>query len=128
MPAQKKIQRFSPDNYEDIVKTARINAEAFRELQETNNYEAVKFYRKKSEKIFQSFDTDWIRLVGDDQNELTLWAARMRLVRDQLDQLDRSCAFSGKRQFNWDEVLAAMGMLDAVRVATEQTLALNGVR
>jgi hypothetical protein len=125
MPPLKQIQRSPVDTYKQIAQTAQINTWAFAELEEKKDYAAVRLFRDRIEQLFQQFDARMCNLCGDDTNELTLWGARMRIVRDMLDTLDRSLAFVGKRQFNWDQVLAAMGLLSALQVATEQTLYLN---
>lgn len=120
-----KIQRSPIDDYQRIAQSAQFTTWAFAELREKNDYPTVQSFRVRVEQIFQRFDRAWCQLVGDDEHELILWGSRMRVVRENLDRLDRSLAFAGQRQFNWDEVLSAMGLLDALRVATEQTLQLN---
>ena len=100
------------------------NILVFRMLADEKDFTAVKNFREGNEAAFKRLDEDYTVLCHDEHALIT-WADRMRAVRRHLDELDRNLAFEGKRQFNWDAVVTAIGILDAYRVMSEQTIALN---
>ena len=112
------------DEPELLESSMEANVAAFWDLADKKDFTAVRKFREINESIFQSFDQKYISLCHDDQ-ALVRWANRMQAVRKHLDELDRNLAFEGKRQFNWASVVTAVGILNAYRVASEQTLALN---
>ncbi len=122
---KKQFVRAEIDDYPEIARAARSDTFGFVGLKEAQDFEAVQQFRNRVEKVFQLLDKKMTTLCGDGELILIEWATRMQLVRTNLDRLDRSLAFKSKRQFNWDEVLQAMGLLNALRVATEQTVSLN---
>lgn len=124
---KRKFVRSPADELEMIGKFANQNALCFQELQEKDDFSAVRAFREKIERIFQDCDARMSQLLSENIPELTNWASRMRLAREKMDELDRNLVFCGKRQFNWPSVLQAMGMLDALRVGAQQTLGENGV-
>ena len=119
------IKKAPTDDYIGIMKTASINALFFLTLEEEKDFQAVKVFRKRVEQIFQRLDGEMVKLCSNDVDELTQWAARIGTVRRQLDELDRNLAFAGQRQFNWARVIEVMSFLNALRVASEQTVEIN---
>ncbi|MDO8620603.1 MAG: hypothetical protein Q7R64_04630 [bacterium] len=122
---KRRFVRAEVDDYSEIAKAAQADAFGFGDLQEEQDFEAVQQFRDNVAKTFERFDATMCALCEGDEAELGNWACRMRTVVENLDKLDRSLAFKGKRQFNWPEVLGAMGCLNALRVATEQTVHRN---
>jgi len=123
----KEFRRSPLDEFDVINTHARQNTWALANLKESGDFDAVRCFRDVTERLLLTFDKKMVALLSENVYELTTWASRMRLARAKLDVLDRNIPFAGRRQFNWDEVLPAMGLLDALRVGAEQTLSENGL-
>ena len=124
MKTQSKWLVFPADSGALLKDCMDANILVFRMLADEKDFTAVKNFREGNEAAFKRLDEDYTVLCHDEHALIT-WADRMRAVRRHLDELDRNLAFEGKRQFNWDAVVTAIGILDAYRVMSEQTIALN---
>jgi hypothetical protein len=111
------------DSLDAIIRAGQIDSIGLSDLKDgPEGLRVLETWRKGVEKLLTDYDRRWIALCKDDVNELTEWASRMRLVRGRLDEIDRHLAVKGSRLFNWDAVLPAMGLVNAFRVAIEQTI------
>jgi hypothetical protein len=86
--------------------------------------------RPKLESQLSSIDEKMIALMIDEPDSETLmtsWANDMRSCRTRLDEIDRNVPFAGKRQWNWDLVIASLSYILAFTELSKATLRHNGI-
>lgn len=121
------IRRAEMDTIEKFPTVVAVYADTFREArQQKNAVEGVQSSKDGFEARLKRVDAVMSNFLKETI-DLTLWGVRMKVCVKQLYALDKNLAFTGKPQFDWDEVAQAMGFLLATIEGAEDTLHLNGV-
>ncbi len=113
------------DEIVTISQAGEIQKRVFEDLKNNpiRGFREVKEFCFNFRSRLQDFDARWVELCKDDENELTLWADRVRSMNARLEAIERQLKLGWIA--GWGSVISSMGNLDAHRVAIEQTLALN---
>lgn len=122
VPKKAQFVHVEIDVYSQMVQAASLYTRGLSGLQKKQDFNAVQQFRDRNEGIFSQFDKKMTVLCSEHPEALIDWASRMGMVRNYLNELDRSLAFRGQRQFDWAEVLRVMGLLNALHEATKLTI------
>jgi|GEM_PF-6959169 len=118
------IRKSPLDDVGEILQSAEVQKLIFNDLQSSVRgiREVEKFYKDFLDSL-KEFDERWVKLCGNDESELTLWADRVRSMQNRLNELKRQINLGFVA--NKEAAITHMANLHAHRLAIVQTLALN---